>query len=111
MHELAIADAVLSVALEQAADRRVSRIGMRIGHLRQVVPSSLTFSFELVARETRAEGAVLEIEHIPVAVWCETCRAESPASALPLTCSRCGTWNVAVKRGDEMLVDWIETEE
>jgi hydrogenase nickel incorporation protein HypA/HybF len=110
MHELAIADAVLTMALEQAADRRVARIGMRIGHLRQIVPSALRFGFEMVAHDTRAQGAELEIDHIPVAVWCERCNEESGASALPLVCARCGTLDVAVRRGDEMLVDWIEVE-
>lgn len=110
MHELAIADAVVSMALEQAAGRRVSRVGMRIGYLRQVVPSSLRFGFELIARDTRAEGAELEIEHIPVRVWCEACGTESQAVALPLMCAGCGGWDVAVRSGDEMLVDWIETE-
>jgi len=110
VHELAIADAVLSMALEQAVDRRVARIGMRIGHLRQVVPSALRFGFEMVAHHTRAEGAELEIEHIAVSVWCEQCGEESGATALPLVCARCGTLDVAVRRGDEMLVDWIEVE-
>lgn len=111
MHELAIADAVLTLALEQSVARRVRRIGMRIGHLRQVVPSSLRFGFELVSRGTRAEGAALEIEHIPVMVWCDRCVAESGASSLPLMCAQCGTLDVAVKLGDEMLVDWIEMED
>ena len=111
MHELAIADAVVSMVLEHAADRRVARVGMRIGHLRQVVPSALRFGFELVARDTCAESAVLEIEHIPAGVWCERCQVESEVKTLPLVCSSCGTFDVAVKRGDEMSVEWIETEE
>ena len=111
MHELAIADAVLTMALESAADRRVTRIGMRVGYLRQVVPSALRFSFELVAHDTPADGATLEIEHVPVTVWCEGCDRESSPIALPLTCDGCRTMNVAVRRGDEMFVDWIETEE
>jgi hydrogenase nickel incorporation protein HypA/HybF len=110
VHELAIADAVVSMVLEQAGDRRVSRVGMRIGHLRQVVPSALRFGFELIAHDTAAEGAELEIDAVPVSVWCEDCAAESTATAFPLVCDRCGTTSVAVLRGNEMLVEWIETE-
>lgn len=111
MHELAIADAVLSIALEHAAERKVSRIGMRVGHLRQVVPSALRFSFALIARDTQADGAILDITAIPVCVWCEACGMECAASSLPLQCIRCASREVVVRRGDEMLVDWIETEE
>ncbi|HEX3867203.1 MAG TPA: hydrogenase maturation nickel metallochaperone HypA [Gemmatimonadaceae bacterium] len=110
MHELAIADAVLTMALEQAPDRRVARVGMRIGHLRQVVPSSLRFSFALVARETPAAGAVLEIEEVPVSVRCARCDVESAPRGFPLTCGWCGDMSVRVTRGDEMLVEWIETD-
>jgi len=110
MHELAIADAVLSLVLEQAAERRVSKVGMRIGRLRQVVPSSLRFSFELVARDTVAQNAELEIEAVPVRVRCDDCSADSEPTAFPLTCGHCGTMSVAVAEGNEMLVEWIETE-
>jgi hydrogenase nickel incorporation protein HypA/HybF len=110
MHELAIADAVLSMVLEQAAERRVSKVGMRIGHLRQVVPASLRFSFELISRETMARDAELEIEAIPVRVRCDDCFAESAPTVFPLTCGYCGTMSVSVIEGDEMLVEWIETE-
>lgn len=111
MHELAIADAVVSMVVEQTPGRRVSRVGMRIGHLRQVVPSSLRFSFDLVAKDTPLDGAELEIEAVSAAVWCADCAVESTPDAFPLTCERCRTTNVRVTRGEEMLVDWIETEE
>lgn len=111
MHELAIADAVVSMLVEQANGHRVSRVGMRIGHLRQVVPSSLRFSFELVAKDTVVDGAELEIEAVPATVWCARCEMESQPNAFPLTCGRCWTTDVQVTKGEEMLVDWIETEE
>lgn len=110
MHELAIADAVVSMLVEQANGRRVSRVGMRIGHLRQVVPASLRFNFELVAKDTVLDGAELEIESVPATVWCARCNLESEPNAFPLVCARCWTTNVQVRKGEEMLVDWIETE-
>ena len=45
MHELSIAQAIVDVAARHAAGRRVERVQVRIGHLRQVVPSALAFSF------------------------------------------------------------------
>ena len=51
--------------LKHAAGRRVTVVSLRIGHLRQVVPDSLAFYFELVSRETLCEGARLEQEVRP----------------------------------------------
>jgi hydrogenase nickel incorporation protein HypA/HybF len=110
MHELSIANAVLAVALEQARDGRIARVGMRIGHLRQISPTALRFSFGLVARDTRADGAALEVEDVPVHVRCDICGAASRPIAFPFGCTHCGALDVAVTAGDEMLIDWIETE-
>ena len=57
MHELSIAKSVVRIAGRQADGRRVTRVQMKVGHLRQVVPSSLAFGFELLAEGTPVEGA------------------------------------------------------
>ena len=56
---------------------------VRIGHLRQVVPDSLAFYFELVTRETVCEGARLEQELVPARLRCAGCAREwDPEDAL-----------------------------
>ena len=49
-------------------------VSLRIGHLRQVVPDSLAFYFELVSRETLCEGARLEQEVVPARLRCDGLR-------------------------------------
>jgi hydrogenase nickel incorporation protein HypA/HybF len=61
MHELSIAESVVGIASRHAAGRRVYKVELRVGHLRQVVPSALEFAFELVAQGTSLEGAELVI--------------------------------------------------
>ena len=56
MHELSVATAVLNTALKHADDRPVTLVSVRVGRLRQVVPDSLEFYFEIVARDTRLRG-------------------------------------------------------
>jgi hydrogenase nickel incorporation protein HypA/HybF len=73
MHELSIAEAVVRIAEQHAAGRRVAKVELQVGHLRQVVPSALTFAFELVAVGTAVEGAELVIRGIPVAGRCRAC--------------------------------------
>ena len=65
MHELSIAESIVQVANRHAEGRRVTKVYLKVGHLRQVVPSALAFSFELVAQGTSVEGAELEMQEIP----------------------------------------------
>jgi hydrogenase nickel incorporation protein HypA/HybF len=111
MHELAIADSVVDIVLRHARGRQVTRVELRVGHLRQVVPDALTFAFELVAQGTPVDGAELVIEQVPAAVACRKCGAEAVLTAFPACCPACGTLDVDVTGGDELLVDSLELEE
>ena len=111
MHELAIADSVVRIACAHAAGRRVARVELKVGHLRQVVPSALEFAFGLVAEGTELEGAELSIEAVPAAGRCRGCGAEGPFPLLPPACGACGSYAVEVVSGEELLVDALELEE
>ncbi len=110
MHELAIADSVVQIASRHAAGRRVTKVYLKVGHLRQVVPSALTFSFELVAQGTPVEGAELEMEEIPVAGKCRGCGVESQPTGFPLQCGACGALELEIVRGEELYVESLELE-
>jgi hydrogenase nickel incorporation protein HypA/HybF len=111
MHELAIAESVVEIALAHARGRRVTRIELRVGHLRQVVPSALSFGVELLARGTPAEGAELACTTVPAAGRCRDCGADGPLAAFPLACPACGSTAIDVTAGEELRVESIEVEE
>lgn len=111
VHELSIAEAVVSIAAEHAAGRRVAKVEVKVGHLRQVVPAALEFAFELTAQGTPVEGAQLVVEQVAAAGLCRRCGAESVLPGFPLTCAQCGDLDVDVIRGEELLVDSLELEE
>ena len=110
MHELSIAQSVVRIANEHARGRRIYRVDLRVGHLRQVVPSALEFAFELVAQGTPAEGAELAIEHVPAEGVCRSCGARSVMTAFPVVCSCCGGLDLEVVAGEELDVDSLELE-
>ncbi len=111
MHELSIAGSVVEIASRQANGRRVTKVRMKVGHLRQVVPSALAFSFELVAEGTPAEGAELEMEEVPATGRCRACAEESRFGGFPLQCDSCGGFDLEILSGEELLVESLELEE
>jgi hydrogenase nickel incorporation protein HypA/HybF len=111
LHELSIADSVVRIAGHQADGRRVTRVQMKVGYLRQVVPSSLAFGFELLSRGTPVEGAELEIEQVPVEGRCRGCGLEGRLGGFPLMCPGCGGFDLEILKGEELIVESLELEE
>ena len=111
MHELSIAQAIVDVAMRHAAGRRVRAVEVKVGHLRQVVPDSLEFSFELVVSGTPLEGAELRIEEVPAVGVCGRCGSRSRLDSFPLACRGCGSLDIELVEGEELLVEALELDE
>jgi hydrogenase nickel incorporation protein HypA/HybF len=118
VHELSIAQAVVDIAAAHAArmdgpdgaPARVVAVHVRVGHLRQVVPEALRLGFELCAVGTPAEDAELELEHVPAVVRCRACAGRRELESFPLACPACGSADVQVVSGEELVVDALELE-
>jgi hydrogenase nickel incorporation protein HypA/HybF len=108
VHELSIAQSITEIACRHADGRRISKIELKVGQLRQVVPSALTFSFQLVAEGTLAEGAELQIESVPVVARCRPCGAESQLDCFPFQCRICDGFDLGIVTGEELEVESIE---
>jgi hydrogenase nickel incorporation protein HypA/HybF len=110
MHELSVSAAVVDTAVRHADGRKVTSVHLRVGALRQVVPESLAFYFQIVSRETVCEGAVLEQELVAARLRCEACETEWAADAPAFRCPGCAGGAVAVLCGDELEVESIDVE-
>ena len=111
MHELSIASAVVNTAEKHAAGRPVAVVTMTTGAFRQVVPASLEFYFEIVARDTVCEGARLEQELVAARLRCEECGHEWEPEVPAFRCPGCESARVQMLAGDELEVESIEIEE
>jgi hydrogenase nickel incorporation protein HypA/HybF len=111
MHELSVASAVLNTATKHAAGRPVTVVSLKVGRLRQVVPDSLRFYFEIVARDTVCENAALDLVEIELRLHCRDCGREWEPLYPAFRCSECASAEVSVLAGEELEVDYIEVEE
>ena len=112
MHELAVCQSLLS-EVERVASAHgamaVSRIGIAVGPLSGIEASLLDRAFDIARIGTLAGEAELEIEEIPITVWCAACAAETrPTAANVLLCGRCGTWQVDIRSGNELILKQVE---
>ncbi len=111
MHELALARSVVKIVEDEAAARAVAgvkKIVLEIGALSCVDPRALEFSFDAVASGTIAAGASLEIETPPGQARCFSCEAEVEIAARGAACPECGSHQLFVIGGDDMVVRSLE---
>jgi hydrogenase nickel incorporation protein HypA/HybF len=122
VHELAIADAIVAAAERAAEGRPVTVVRVRIGRLRQVVPDSLPFYFDLAAElSPLCRGAELEWERVDSLLRCgasgeEWDPAPPPANEeaeliVRFRCPACESSDHSVVSGDELTVESIDVEE
>jgi hydrogenase nickel incorporation protein HypA/HybF len=108
VHELSLSSAIVNTVVKHAADHPVTVVYLRVGAMRQVVPDTLDFYFEFVARGTVCEGARLEQELIPAALHCRACGHEWAIEIPAFRCPECAGSDVEIAAGNEFEVESIE---
>jgi len=111
VHELSLSSAIVNTVAKHAEGRPVAVVSLRVGRLRQVVPDTLDFYFEFVARGSVCEGARLEQELIEARLRCHGCTHEWAIEIPAFRCPACAGSDVEIATGDEFEVESIEIEE
>ncbi|NIR49171.1 hydrogenase maturation nickel metallochaperone HypA [candidate division KSB1 bacterium] len=111
MHELTIANSIVSTVMEEI-DRRdlppVERIVVRIGALSDVVPEALQFNFEVITNDTVLANTELEIEHVPLEGTCRMCHHDFAVDDFMFTCPSCHSTDIRVTQGEELDIAYLE---
>lgn len=114
MHELAVTQSILDIALRHAGQARAPRIlavNLVVGELTGFVDDSIQFYFDILARDTPAQGASLHIDHVPARARCRQCGADyTPPAGRLWACPSCGSLGGDVTTGREFYVASIEVE-
>ncbi len=111
MHELALARSLTDMVDEYAAQQGVERIkqlNVRLGQL-SAMTRALHFCFGSASQGTSCEGAALNIDEVPLTVFCNTCESvKAPSGRYNFRCPDCGMPTPNVVTGREMQLVTIE---
>ncbi|HEX2999685.1 MAG TPA: hydrogenase maturation nickel metallochaperone HypA [Armatimonadota bacterium] len=113
MHEMAITDNILHIALaeaEKAGAHRITGITLVIGELSSVVDDSVQFYFDFLSKDTIAEGAKLTFKRIPATLRCRACGKTYPKQESDFTCPSCGGDGMLTGDAREFYIESIEVE-
>ena len=107
MHELALAQDIISMVCERAGSARIKRIVVEVGKLAAVLPDALRFGFEVCRENTAAHAAVLDIIETPGEGRCRGCD-QVVAMHAPLTRCACGGTDIEWLRGEDLKIKEME---
>jgi len=112
MHELSVTESILEIALRHAQESKAARIlnlYLVVGQLSSIVDDSVQFYWDMISKDTLAEGAKLHFQRIPARLQCQECSHEyTPAG--DLACPACHSSRVRVTAGNEFRLDSIDVE-
>ena len=113
MHEIAICQSILDIVKAQARSRKfrkVKRVRLEVGPFSGVEIEALRFGFDVVARNTLADGAVLEIDQTEAVARCLCCNLDSHIKQRFDACPHCGSHRLKITAGEELRIKELEVE-
>lgn len=110
MHELAVTENILAIALRHAAQSgaaMITDLHLVVGELSSIVDDSVQFYWDIISDGTPAAGATLHFRRVPAQLSCRACgQTYSPRENLP--CPACGSVDIAVIAGEEFYLEAID---
>lgn len=113
MHEMSIAEGIVQVLEEEAGRQnyqQVKKVWLEIGPLSAIEPESLRFCFDVVTRDTLADGAELIIINTEGEAFCLQCLETVPVQQKYDACKKCGSYQLQITQGDEMRIKELEVD-
>ncbi len=115
MHEAAIAQSVIDEVWRLHDDGvwtgRLVEVRLSIGRLTAVVPDYLAFCFQALTEGTDLEGVRISWEDVDVKGLCAACGETSQFDKIGFLCLSCGSSDVEISQGRELLIDSLEVED
>jgi hydrogenase nickel incorporation protein HypA/HybF len=114
MHEMAVTQNILDIAMrhaEQAGAERILAVNLVVGELTGFVDDSIQFYFDFLTKDTLAQDAKLDFQRIAARVRCTSCGTEyAPPDTRLWSCPECEALGGEIIAGREFSVASIEIE-
>jgi hydrogenase nickel incorporation protein HypA/HybF len=113
MHELSVTESLLEIALRHGKSANASRITdlfLVIGQLSSIVDDSVQFYWDMISKDTLAEGALLHFERIPIRILCLDCQNSFEPVGEELACPCCRSTRIEITAGEEFFLEAINVE-
>ncbi len=111
MHELPVAQNILEIVLQNVGDAKtVKIINITIGELSAIIGDSVQFYWDLISKDTVAEGAILKFDLIKTRFSCKDCKEEYSPVPGSFDCINCESKNVKIVAGKEFQLTSIEVD-
>jgi hydrogenase nickel incorporation protein HypA/HybF len=113
MHELAVTENLLEIALrhgKSAGANKISDLYLVIGQLSSIIDDSVQFYWDIVSKGTLAEGALLHFQRKSIQLICEKCGNQYSPISEDMACPICGSIRVKVISGEEFYLEAINVE-
>ncbi|MBP7962849.1 MAG: hydrogenase maturation nickel metallochaperone HypA [Caldilineaceae bacterium] len=112
MHELAITQSIIDLAIEAAKRedaRAINQIDLVIGDLSSIVDDSVQFYFDILSKETLAAGATLHFRREPAIAHCLDCGAQTPVKPpVAAFCPECDSQRIQIRGGKDFRMESID---
>jgi len=113
MHELSVTENLLKIALshaKKAKAKRITDLYLVIGQLSSLIDDSVQFYWDIISRDTLAEGARLHFKRIATELYCMDCQQPYLPEKGELACPICEGIHIKILTGEEFRLDAIEIE-
>jgi len=113
MHELPITESILEISLRharQANAKRVVGLYLVIGQLATVIDDSVQFYWDIIAKDTIAEKALLHFKRIPTTLQCLECQLQYNPVEDTFDCPDCNSTRFKIIKGNEFFLEAIDVE-
>lgn len=107
---MSIAQSILDIVREEMARHQVEKldaINISVGTLSAIVPSSLTFCWQVLTEKTDMDDVSLNIRVLPLAYRCFDCGKEFTSEKMTFNCPECNAETPMLISGRDMTIDNI----
>lgn len=113
MHELPITKSIIKICCEEAEKhgaKKIKEINIKVGELTGLMPSCIQYYFDIMGKNTKVEGAKLNIKKANIKIHCNQCDNESFVTKGKYTCPNCNSNFIKIIGGNEFYIESLEVE-